>query len=153
MSPLPAVASMQMGMPCSDDGVAADAEIAAAAGFQPPVFGRNEDSRHLRTFDAVSADFTVAGLDENAARAIETEVAVLNGKTIAGATGRTNHAAHRDVHLAVERERECLGQRARAAFKPASMRCWARKARSSSRMVPTDSTAKPWHRADAVRRK
>ena len=45
------------------DRVAADFHVAGAAGFQPPVFGRNLDRFHPGAGDGVIDDLAVAGFD------------------------------------------------------------------------------------------
>ena len=100
----------------SGDRVAGNFQVAAAPGFQPPVFRRNKNCRHARAFNMVAGDFTVAGLDENAARAVETELTIFDRESIADAIRRTNHAAHRQVFRAIQRDRVSLGQRTLRSF-------------------------------------
>ena len=113
MLPLPPVASTRMATPAAvPNRIAGDDDVAAAPGLQPPVFRRHENGRHFATFQVVAADFAVTGLDQNAARPVETEIAAFDRKAVADPIGRANHAAQRHAGFTVERDRICLSQRA-----------------------------------------
>src|ERR1035437_7958677 len=92
------------------NGVARDGEVAAAPRLQPPVLRRNKDGRHPATLQAIAADLAVARFDENTARPVETEAAILHGKAVPDAVSGTEDAPARDGHLAIEGDSECLAK-------------------------------------------
>src|SRR5512133_2908431 len=69
------------------DCITADIQMAAAASLQPPVFGSDQDRGHLAAFEPVSGDFPITRLDQDAARTIETEIAVFDDEAVANPTG------------------------------------------------------------------
>jgi hypothetical protein len=54
----------------------------------------------------------VTGLDQNAARPVETKIAAFDGKAVADPIGRANDATQRHAGFTVERDSICLSQRA-----------------------------------------
>jgi hypothetical protein len=77
------------------NGIAGDRQIITGAGFQPPILRRNMDGGHPAVFHPVAWDLAADGLDENAARTVEAEVADVHRRAVADALGGTNAAAKR----------------------------------------------------------
>ena len=78
--------------------------ITGTPSLHPVKFWTNEHRSHSALDDTVAADLTFAGFDEDAARAVVAEVAVLDDKSVANARGATNERAIGNVDISIQCE-------------------------------------------------
>ena len=98
-------------VPAVLDDVIPDLYVIAAAGFKPPPFWGDLNSVSPIAGRLVADDFSVAGLDQDAAGAVHAEITVLHQESVAHVVHGADDRPHRQVHLAVKRDGKSLGLR------------------------------------------
>lgn len=99
---------LDRGFKAVSDMIVLDHKIRGQSRFHPPVFGGNKNGMHAASKDSISNDFSLTRLDQNAAGAVESEIAVSHNKTVSKplSAAKSRTGWHRD--LAIERQNKEL---------------------------------------------